>query len=70
VGAQASWLLRARGSYDGLAVGIMSDVKRPRATADITIADEVSFALRIDVDFDQLEAVRASQLDRVVHSRS
>jgi len=63
-------LLRSKRVNDRFAITVASDVKRPRTTADVTVADELTFVARVDVDFDLLETVRTDDLYGVVHGAS
>lgn len=44
-------------------------MQHPGAAADIAILDELSLGPWIDADFEFLCAIRARELDRVVHAR-
>ena len=63
-------LLRSKRVNDRVATAVASDVKRPRTAADVTVADELTFVARVDVDLDLLETVRTDELDGVVHGAS
>jgi len=60
-------LLRPRHVDDQRAVCGAADVERPWVAADVAVANELAFALRVDVDVDGLEAVGARDLGNVVH---
>ena len=68
VGGERPWgLLGSRHVDDEGAVSGATDLEGPWAAADVAVPNELTFVLRVDVYFDVLEAVRASDLGGVVH---
>ena len=59
--------LRSRCVNDERAVCSATDFKRPWPAADVAVPNELTFALRVDVYVDVLEAVGASDSRGVVH---
>ena len=60
-------LLGSRHVDDEGAVCGATDLEGPWAAADVAVPNELTFALRVDVDVDVLEAVGASDSRGVVH---
>ena len=59
-------LLRAIRPNEKLPVHATTDLQRPGPATDVAVPNQFTFALRVDVDLDALEAVRTGQQRGVV----
>lgn len=62
-------LLCARYPHGQAPIDAARDLQQPRSTADIAVPNQLPLALRVDVDFEALEAVRATDLNGILHRR-